>query len=186
PLKVNVVVRRGCNEEQILPLARHFRGSGVVLRFIEYMDAGCAHGWRMEQVVPSAEVLALLQSEFALAPLAAAAAGETAQRYAWLGADGQPDARLGEIGVISSVTQPFCRACCRARLSMDGKLFMCLFAAQGYELREMLRSGTSDAQLDAAIAAIWRSRDARYSELRASLPPEVRCAPRVAMSYIGG
>ena len=121
-----------------------------------------------------------------LAPLAAASAGETAQRYAWVGADGKPDARLGEVGVISSVTQPFCRACCRARLSMDGKLFMCLFAAQGYELRELLRSGASDAQLDAAIAAIWRSRDARYSELRASLSPEARCAPRVAMSYIGG
>lgn len=186
PLKVNVVVRRGSNEGQILPLARHFRGSGVRLRFIEYMDAGSAHGWRMEQVVPSAQVLALLREEFALVPLAPAQAGETATRYAWAGADGQPDARLGEIGLISSVTQPFCGACCRARLSMDGKLFMCLFAAQGYELRALLRGGASDAQLGAAIAAIWGSRRERYSELRASLPPEARQAPRVEMSYIGG
>ena len=189
PLKVNVVVRRGSNEGQIVPLARHFRGSGVALRFIEYMDAGGAHGWRMEQVVPSAQVLDMLRAEFppaSLVPLEAAAPGETAARYAWAGADGRPDKRLGEIGVISSVTQPFCHECCRARLSMDGKLFMCLFAAQGYELREVLRAGASDAELDAAIVAIWSARNERYSALRASLPPEARRAPRVEMSYIGG
>ncbi len=186
PLKVNVVVRRGSNEGQIVPLAQHFRGSGVALRFIEYMDAGGAHGWRMAQVVPSAQVLARLQREFPLAPLAPAAPGETATRYAWLGAGGQPDARLGEIGLISSVTQPFCHECCRARLSMDGKLFLCLFATQGYELRDVLRSGASDAELDAAIAAIWSARHDRYSALRTSLSPEARQAPRVGMSYIGG
>ncbi|MFT3777665.1 MAG: GTP 3',8-cyclase MoaA [Ottowia sp.] len=187
PIKVNMVVKRGANDGQILPMARHFRGSGVVLRFIEYMDVGATNGWRMDQVLPSAEVLRRLQTEYALVPLAASAPGETAGRWGYAGADGRHDPALGEVGFISSVTHAFCGDCNRARLSMDGKLFLCLFASQGYDLRALLRSGTPDELIDAALAAIWQGRADRYSELRASLPPEAAHAlRRVEMSYIGG
>jgi cyclic pyranopterin phosphate synthase len=187
PIKVNMVVKRGTNEDQILPMARHFRGSGVVLRFIEYMDVGATNGWRMDEVLPSAEVIRLLQSEFALVPLQASAPGETAERWGYAGSDGQHNAALGEVGAISSVTQAFCGDCNRARLSMDGKLFLCLFAAQGYDLRALLRSGAPDADVTAALAAIWQGRADRYSELRASLPPDAtQGRRRVEMSYIGG
>ena len=187
PIKVNMVVKRGTNEDQILPMARHFRGSGVVLRFIEYMDVGATNGWRMDQVLPSAEVIRLLRTEFALVPLQATAAGETAERWGYAGPDGRHAPALGEVGVISSVTQAFCGDCNRARLSMDGKLFLCLFAGQGYDLRALLRGGADDSQLDAALAAIWQGRDDRYSELRASLPPDTaEGRRRVEMSYIGG
>ncbi|MFT4194351.1 GTP 3',8-cyclase MoaA, partial [Ottowia sp.] len=187
PIKVNMVVKRGANDGQILPMARHFRGGGVVLRFIEYMDVGATNGWRMDQVLPSAEVLRRLQAEYALVPLAAAAPGETAERWGYASADGRHDPALGEVGLISSVTHAFCGNCNRARLSMDGKLFLCLFASQGYDLRALLRSGTPDELIDAALAAIWQGRADRYSELRASLPPEAAQAlRRVEMSYIGG
>ncbi len=187
PIKVNMVVKRGTNDDQILPMARHFRGSGVVLRFIEYMDVGGTNRWRMDEVLPSAQVLQRLQSEFALVPLQATAVGETAERWGYAGADGRHDPALGEVGFVSSVTQAFCGDCNRARLSMDGKLFLCLFAGQGYDLRTLLRGGADDAQIDAALAAIWQGRNDRYSELRASLPPEVlEAARRVEMSYIGG
>ena len=187
PIKVNMVVKRGTNDAQILPMARHFRGSGIVLRFIEYMDVGATNGWRMGEVLPSAEVVRLLQSEFALLPLQATAPGETAERWGYAGADGRHDPALGEVGFISSVTQAFCGDCNRARLSMDGKLFLCLFAGQGHDLRALLRGGASDDQLDAAIAAVWQGRADRYSELRASLPAEALAgAQRVEMSYIGG
>ena len=187
PVKVNMVVKRGTNDDQILPMARHFRGTGVTLRFIEYMDVGATNGWRMDEVLPSAEVVKRLQAEFALVPLQASAPGETAERWGYAGADGRHDPALGEVGFISSVTQAFCGDCNRARLSMDGKLFLCLFAGQGYDLRALMRDGATDEQLDAAIAAIWQGRSDRYSELRASLPADVQQAVRrVEMSYIGG
>ena len=187
PVKVNMVVKRGTNDAQIRPMARHFRGSGIVLRFIEYMDVGATNGWRMDEVLPSAEVVQRLQAEFPLVPLQASAPGETAERWGYAGADGRHDPALGEVGFISSVTQAFCGDCNRARLSMDGKLFLCLFAGQGYDLRALMRDGATDEQLDAAIAAIWQGRSDRYSELRASLPADVQQAVRrVEMSYIGG
>ncbi|HRP28431.1 MAG TPA: GTP 3',8-cyclase MoaA [Burkholderiaceae bacterium] len=183
PVKVNMVVKRGTNDHEIVRMARHFRGSGAVLRFIEYMDVGASNGWRMDEVLPSKDVIARLQAEFALEPLQAQALGETAQR--WRYADG-----AGEIGVISSVTQAFCRDCNRARLSTEGKLFLCLFATRGHDLRALLRGGFSDEQISAAIAPIWQQRDDRYSELRSALPREhdadAAAPKRVEMHYIGG
>ena len=187
PIKVNMVVKRGTNDHQVLAMAEHFRDSGIVLRFIEYMDVGATNGWRMDEVLPSAEVVRRLQTEFSLVPLQPSAPGETAERWGYAGADGRHDPALGEVGFISSVTQAFCGDCNRARLSMDGKLFLCLFAGQGYDLRALMRDGATDEQLDAAIAAIWQGRSDRYSELRASLPADVQQAVRrVEMSYIGG
>ncbi|QHI96913.1 GTP 3',8-cyclase MoaA [Xylophilus rhododendri] len=189
PVKVNMVVKRGTNDDQILPMARHFRGTGVVLRFIEYMDVGATNGWRMDEVLPSSDVLALLRSELPLVALPAASPGETARRWAYADASGRPDASLGELGFISSVTEAFCGDCNRARLSTDGRLFLCLFARQGHDLRQLLRGEATDAEIASAIAGIWQGRDDRYSELRASLPPaaaEAGQAPRVEMSFIGG
>ncbi|GBU15427.1 cyclic pyranopterin monophosphate synthase [Polaromonas sp.] len=182
PIKVNMVVKRGSNDAEILPMARHFRHSGVVLRFIEYMDVGATNGWRMDEVLPSAQVIERLNAEFALLALEANYSGETATR--WRYADG-----AGEVGVISSVTQSFCGACNRARLSTEGKLFLCLFASQGHDLRALLRGHYSEAQMSAAITPIWQNRNDRYSELRAALPPDTSPADdknRVEMSYIGG
>ena len=186
-IKVNMVVKRGTNEDQILPMARHFRGTGVTLRFIEYMDVGATNGWCMDEVLPSADVIALLQRELPLVPLEATAPGETAQRWGYAGADGSHDPALGEVGVISSVTQAFCHECSRARLSTEGQLYTCLFANQGWDLRTLLRNGSSDAQLSAAVTDIWQGRTDRYSELRSQLPPS-EAAPRrrIEMSYIGG
>ncbi|WP_423455889.1 GTP 3',8-cyclase MoaA [Ottowia sp. VDI28] len=188
PLKVNMVVKRGTNEQQILPMARHFRGTGITLRFIEYMDVGATNGWRMDEVMPSAEVIDLLQSEFPLVPLEPASPGETAERWGYAGADGRYDPALGEIGAISSVTRAFCGSCNRARLSTEGSVYLCLFASQGYDLRTLLRGGASDDEIQSAITAIWQGRTDRYSELRASLPsqPGQASARRVEMSYIGG
>ena len=181
PIKVNMVVKRGTNDHEILPMARHFKGTGIVLRFIEYMDVGATNGWRMDEVLPSAEVVQRLQSELPLVQLEAAAPGETAQRWGY--AD-----NTGEIGVISSVTQAFCRSCNRARLSTEGQLYLCLFASEGHDLRPLLRGGASDEALASAIAAIWQNRSDRYSELRASLPADTApsAVKRVEMSYIGG
>ncbi len=181
PIKVNMVVKRGTNDHEIVPMARHFRGSGHVLRFIEYMDVGTTNGWRMDEVLPSADVVARLHAQWPLAPLEAAAPGETAQRWAY--ADG-----AGEIGVISSVTQAFCGDCNRARLSTEGQLYLCLFAGQGHDLRTLLRGGASDEQVGAAIATIWQGRDDRYSQLRAAsaADPSGGGQRRVEMSYIGG
>ena len=180
PVKVNMVVKRGTNEQQILPMARHFKGSGIVLRFIEYMDVGATNGWRMDEVLPSAEVVQMIHRELPLVQLDPSAPGETAERWGY--ADGS-----GEIGVISSVTQAFCRDCNRARLTTEGQLYLCLFASHGHDLRSLLRDGTDDATLTSALAAIWQQRDDRYSEQRASLPPDAKQAPRRAeMSYIGG
>ncbi len=187
-LKVNMVVKRTTNVDQILPMARHFRGSGITLRFIEYMDVGATNGWCMDEVLPSAEVIQHIQQEFPLVPLDATALGETAQRWGYANATGEFDPALGEVGVISSVTQAFCRDCNRARLSTEGKLYLCLFATQGYDLRHLMRQGNaSDTDIASAIGHIWHHRDDRYSELRASLPAD-SAAPsrRVEMSYIGG
>ena len=180
-IKVNMVVKRGTNDHEILPMARHFKGSGVTLRFIEYMDVGATNGWRMDEVLPSAQVIARLQTEWALQPLDATAPGETAQRWAY--ADGS-----GEVGVISSVTQAFCHDCNRARLSTEGKVYLCLFAHEGHDLRGLLRTGANDTQIASAIGQIWQGRSDRYSQLRATLPPDQATAPskRVEMSYIGG
>ena len=186
-IKVNMVVKRGTNDHEIPRMARHFRGTGITLRFIEFMDVGATNGWRMDEVLPSGEVIARLQAELPLVPLAATAVGETAQRWGYAGPDGRHDPRLGEVGVISSVTQAFCGDCNRARLSMEGRLYLCLFATQGWDLRRLLRGEVSDAQISAAIADIWQSRSDRYSELRASLPAEAGAGQRrVEMSYIGG
>ncbi|MEH3087561.1 MAG: GTP 3',8-cyclase MoaA [Xylophilus ampelinus] len=192
PVKVNMVVQRGANEQEILPMARRFRGTGVVLRFIEYMDVGATNGWRMDQVLPAAEIVRRLHAELPLVPLGATAAGETAERWGYADAAGRHDPALGEVGVIGSVTQAFCGDCNRARLSTEGQVYLCLFASRGHDLRGLLRGGATDADLAEAIAGIWQGRADRYSELRASLPADAPpdragAAPRrVEMSYIGG
>jgi cyclic pyranopterin phosphate synthase len=191
PIKINMVVKRGTNEHEILPMARRFRGSGIVLRFIEYMDVGATNGWRMNEVLASSEVVKLIHAELPLVQLDPAAPGETAERWGYADASGQHDKAMGEIGVISSVTQAFCGDCNRARLSTEGKLFLCLFAAQGYDLRSLVRgaptSEASDADLTSAIAHIWAGRTDRYSELRSAMAPDAGTgARRVEMSYIGG
>ena len=183
-LKVNMVVKRGTNDHEIVPMARHFRGSGVTLRFIEYMDVGTTNGWRMDQVLPSADVVRLVHDALGLVQLEASSPGETAQRWGYTNSRGQHDPGLGEIGVISSVTQAFCHSCNRARLSTEGKLYLCLFASQGHDLRSLLRSGANDETLSSAIGHIWTGRTDRYSELRSTL--DAPRTPRVEMSYIGG
>jgi GTP 3',8-cyclase len=179
PIKVNMVVKRGTNDQEIVPMARHFRGSDTVLRFIEYMDVGATNGWRMDEVLPSADVARRIGEAFAIEPLEASEPGETAQR--WRYRDG-----AGEIGLISSVTRAFCRDCNRARLSTEGKLFMCLFAHRGHDLRALLRGGASDEQIATAIGDLWRVRDDRYSELRSAGSAQPAAEPRVEMHYIGG
>ncbi len=194
PIKVNMVVKRGTNEQEILPMARYFKGTGIALRFIEYMDVGATNGWRMNEVVPSAEVLALLQTELSLTPLAASQTGETAERWAYLNGQGHPDPQLGEIGFISSVTKAFCSDCNRARLTTEGQLYLCLFASQGYDLKSLVRDNQNPEALTQAIATIWSQRTDRYSELRqpesqamASLSDDAALKRRkVEMSYIGG
>jgi len=176
PVKVNCVVRRGFNEREILPLARHFRHSGHILRFIEYMDVGSSNGWKLDEVVPAAEVLRRIGAEFPLAPIDPNYPGEVAERWRYL--DG-----AGEIGVISSVTQAFCDSCTRIRLSTEGKLYTCLFATEGHDLRALLRGGVDDAALDAAIADIWSRRGDRYSQRRLAATPGLN---KIEMSYIGG
>ncbi|MDE2612559.1 MAG: GTP 3',8-cyclase MoaA [Burkholderiales bacterium] len=185
-VKLNMVVKRGTNDQEIVPLARHVReryGALAVLRFIEYMDVGATNGWRMDEVLPSAEVRARLAAAFALEPLARTAAGETAERWRYV--DGG-----GEVGFISSVTRAFCRDCNRARLSTEGKLFLCLFADHGHDLRALLRGGASDEQIAAAIGLVWREREDRYSELRAAMPTGGNgsdgSARKIEMHYIGG
>jgi GTP 3',8-cyclase len=197
-IKINMVVKRGTNADQILPMARHFRGTGMVMRFIEYMDVGATNGWRMDDVLPSSEVIKLIQSELPLVQLEPSQPGETAQRWGYADALGKHDPSLGEIGVISSVTQAFCSDCNRARLSTEGKLYLCLFASQGYDLRPLLRDTTlnevgdssKDATITTALAHIWQGRTDRYSELRSSMPADTTSAAdspkRVEMSYIGG
>jgi cyclic pyranopterin phosphate synthase len=179
PVKVNMVVRRGVNEQSILPMAAHFRRSGHVLRFIEYMDVGTTNGWRLDDVVPAAEIISLIGGQWPLQPVDPAYPGEVARR--WRYRDG-----AGEIGVIASVTQPFCRGCTRARLSADGKLYTCLFAGAGHDLRGPLRAGASDQALREQISAIWARRADRYSEQRTRQTSRKKVTPKVEMSRIGG
>jgi GTP 3',8-cyclase len=186
-IKVNMVVQRGTNDAQILPMARHFKGAGVTLRFIEYMDVGATNGWRMDEVLPSREVMQRIHAELPLVQIAPSATGETAERWGYAGIDGKHDKSLGEIGLISSVTQAFCGDCTRARLSTDGKLYLCLFATQGHDLRSLIRGGASDEEIISAIGHIWQSRDDRYSQLRSEIPHDTSTGARkVEMSYIGG
>jgi len=183
-VKVNMVVKAGMNEQEIVPMARHFKGTPTILRFIEYMDVGASNGWDLKEVVPSGEVARRISAHMPLIPVDPNYAGETASR--WRYADGS-----GEIGLISSVTQAFCSDCSRARLSTEGKLYTCLFASSGHDLRALLRSERSDAEISAAVGQLWRGRGDRYSELRASQTAQPGQAldagkKKVEMSYIGG
>ena len=176
PVKVNVVVKRGVNEDSVLPMARRFRDQGHVVRFIEYMDVGHTNGWRLDDVVPASDIVAAIDAELPLERLPPRYPGEVAERYRYR--DGR-----GEVGVIASVTRPFCGACTRARLSADGSLYTCLFATTGHDLRALVRDGSSDGDIAASIGGIWRERSDRYSELRSAA---TRDLPKVEMSYIGG
>ena len=176
PVKINMVVKRGVNDHTIVDMARRFKGSGHIVRFIEFMDVGSSNGWRMDDVVPSAEVVRRIDAELPLEPVDPNYFGEVAER--WRYRDGS-----GEIGVISSVTQAFCRTCTRARLSTDGGLYTCLFATSGYDLRALLRGGATDEEIRSAVARIWTSRADRYSEIRTAATAKLR---KVEMSYIGG
>jgi cyclic pyranopterin phosphate synthase len=176
PVKVNAVIKRGVNSDQVVPLAAFFRERGHTLRFIEYMDVGHTNGWRLDDVVPAKEIVALLDDAFGVEPAEALYRGEVAQR--WRYKDGR-----GEVGVIASVTQPFCGDCTRARLSAEGKLFTCLFAVRGHDLRALIRGGASDEELDAAVRQVWIGRSDRYSDLRSAATKDLQ---KVEMSYIGG
>lgn len=175
PVKVNMVVRRSMNDDQILPMARHFRNTGYVLRFIEYMDVGHTNGWRMDEVVTGAEIVKRINAEFPLVPVESQYRGEVARR--WRYADG-----AGEVGLITSVSQPFCGDCTRMRLSPEGRLFTCLFADHGHDLRALLRSGATDDAVRDRLAGVWSSRSDRYSEIRG----EAHRDHKIEMSYIGG
>jgi cyclic pyranopterin phosphate synthase len=176
PVKVNAVIKRGANDDQIVPMARFFREQGHTLRFIEFMDVGHTNGWRLDDVVPAAEIIDTLNRAFGVEPVDPGYRGEVAKR--WRYKDGK-----GEIGVIASVTQPFCGDCTRARLSAEGKLFTCLFAIRGHDLRALIRGGATDEELTGALANVWNSRKDRYSELRSDATESL---PKVEMSYIGG
>lgn len=176
PIKINMVVKRGLNESSILPMARYFREKGYILRFIEYMDVGHSNGWRLDDVVPAAEIIRTIHAEMPLEPIDPNYLGEVAER--WRYADGN-----GEIGVIASVTQPFCRTCTRARLSAEGKLYTCLFGIKGHDFRALLRGGARDEEISEFIAKVWGSRADRYSEIRSE---NTISLPKVEMSHIGG
>lgn len=176
PIKINMVVKRGVNEESILPMARHFRNSGDILRFIEFMDVGTTNGWKLDQVVPAEEIIKLIDAEFPIEPAEANYPGEVAKR--WRYEDG-----AGEIGVIASVTQPFCGACSRIRLSAEGLLYTCLFATHGHNLRALLRGNANDSEILQFLSGLWGKREDRYSEIRSSETAELK---KVEMSYIGG
>ena len=176
PVKINTVVKRGINHESILPLARHFKGSGHIVRFIEYMDVGRTNGWRLDDVIPAYEIVDLISSEMPLEQVNSNYPGEVAKRYRY--SDGN-----GEIGIIASVTQAFCQDCTRARLSADGSLYTCLFASSGVKLRDTIRKGRSDAELLKVIQSIWTKRSDHYSEIRGDKTEKLH---RIEMSYIGG
>ncbi|MFT7222021.1 MAG: cyclic pyranopterin phosphate synthase [Candidatus Azotimanducaceae bacterium] len=175
-MKINMVVKKGVNDQDIVSMARHFKGSGHIVRFIEFMDVGSSNGWRMDDVVSSSEIVRMINAEMPIIEAESNYTGEVAQRWAY--ADGS-----GEIGVISSVTQAFCSSCTRARLSTDGKLYTCLFAQSGHDLRALMRSGRSDKEIAGAIGLIWNQREDRYSEIRTK---ETARSKKVEMSYIGG
>ena len=176
PIKINMVTKRGVNDTSIVPMARYFKGTGMTLRFIEFMDVGSTNGWRLDDVVPAGEIVAMIDREMPLEPVQAGYRGEVAARYRYR--DGE-----GEIGVISSVTQPFCADCTRARLSADGSLYTCLFATEGHDLRALLRSGATDEEITHAIAGVWTERTDRYSDLRSEATAGLH---KIEMSFIGG
>jgi cyclic pyranopterin phosphate synthase len=176
PIKINMVTKRGVNESSIVPMARYFKGTGITLRFIEFMDVGSTNGWRLDDVVPAREIVEMIGREMPLEPVQADYRGEVAARYRYT--DGG-----GEIGVISSVTQPFCADCTRARLSADGSLYTCLFATQGHDLRALVRSEATDEEIKHAIASVWTERTDRYSDLRSK---ETAGLHKIEMSFIGG
>jgi cyclic pyranopterin phosphate synthase len=176
PIKINMVVRRGVNEDSVLPMARHFHGTGYILRFIEYMDVGTSNGWRLDDVVPAAEIIERIDGELPLEPVDPSYRGEVARRYRYT--DGG-----GELGVIASVTQPFCGDCTRARLSAEGMLYTCLFAGAGHDFRSPLRQGKSDEEISELLRNVWMARQDRYSEIRTS---ETVSWPKVQMFRIGG
>ena len=179
PIKINAVVKRGVNDDGLVDMARHFRGTGHIVRYIEYMDVGSTNGWKLDEVVPAREIIQRLEQVEGLQPVEAAYQGEVAKRWRW--SDGS-----GEVGVITSVTEPFCGDCTRARLSAEGSLYTCLFASVGHDLRAQLRSGASDDELYERIAGIWTVREDRYSELRAAMTEDLPVLDRVEMSHIGG
>lgn len=176
PVKINAVIKRGVNDDAPLAMARHFKGTDHIVRFIEYMDVGSTNGWRLDDVIPGQEIVAAIHAELPLEPIEPNYFGEVANR--WRYRDG-----TGEIGVITSVTAPFCGSCTRGRVSAQGMLYTCLFASSGNDLRKMMRGLASDAELSAAIASIWEARDDRYSELRSEATSDL---PKIEMSYIGG
>ena len=176
-VKVNMVVKKGVNDDSVLDMARYFRDKGQTIRFIEYMDVGSANGWRLEDVVPAAAIVRMIDEEMPLEPVDPEYRGEVARRYRYK--DGS-----GEIGVIASVTQPFCGDCTRARLSADGKLYTCLFATKGNDFRALLRAGKTDEEIAQYLRSVWKTRDDRYSELRATATPDL--PKKVEMSYVGG
>jgi len=176
PIKIDMVVKRGVNEDSVVPMARYFRHTGHILRLIEYMDVGTTNGWRLDDVVSAREIVAMVNAEWPLEPAERNYYGEVAER--WRYRDG-----AGEVGVIASVTQPFCASCTRARLSAEGRLYTCLFGSEGHDLRALLRGGATDAQLAAAVGDIWRVRADRYSEVRASNTIPLK---KIEMSRIGG
>ncbi|TAG72266.1 MAG: radical SAM protein, partial [Burkholderiales bacterium] len=179
PIKVNMVVKKGVNDQSIVDMANHFKGTGVVVRYIEFMDVGATNGWRMDDVVPSADVVRAISAWSPLEAIDAQYEGEVAERWRY-------KAGGGEIGVISSVTQAFCNTCTRARLSTDGKIFTCLFATDGADFRQMMRNGASDDDIAALLVGLWQSRTDRYSEIRTAATTLERQAKKVEMSYIGG
>jgi cyclic pyranopterin phosphate synthase len=179
-IKINMVVKGGTNEQEIVPMARHFKGTPFVLRFIEYMDVGASNGWQMSEVIPSSEVVKRISAEMPLEQMPPRNASDTAERWRYV--DGG-----GEIGLISSVTRAFCHSCVRARISTEGVLYNCLFAESGFDLRSLLRGGRSDAEISTAIAQVWRARDDHYSEIRSAQTDGIAPASRkIEMSYIGG
>jgi len=177
PVKVNMVVKRGVNEDSIIPMARHFHGTNCILRFIEFMDVGATNGWQLDDVVPASEIIRRISTEFPLEAVAPNYPGEVARRFRYL------DGSQSEIGVITSVTDPFCGGCTRARLSAEGKLYTCLFAADGFDYRALLRGGATDAEITDALRGVWAARTDRYSEIRTE---ETARRPKVEMSHIGG
>jgi cyclic pyranopterin phosphate synthase len=176
PIKVNMVVKKGVNDRNVVEMARYFRDRAQTMRFIEYMDVGSSNGWRLDDVVPAADIVRAIHAELPLEPVEPDYRGEVAKRYRYK--DGS-----GEIGVIASVTQPFCEDCTRARLSADGKVYTCLFAASGHDLRPLLREGATDEEIAESLRSLWKKRDDQYSQLRSSQTPDL---PKIEMSYIGG
>jgi cyclic pyranopterin phosphate synthase len=179
PVKINMVVEKGINDADVIPMASYFRDLGITLRFIEYMDAGNCHNWKQDEVIPAKEIIDQVHSNFPIEPIDPNYLGEVAKRYRYL--DGK-----GEIGVISSISQPFCSDCHRARLSADGKIYKCLFSSLGTDFKSVLRQGISQEELVAKLASLWQARDDRYSEMRNKIDPNEPQDPKVEMSYIGG